>query len=154
MTPQQTPLNFLVDIKEAGQEFVYMVSAGDNNLSTIGFTHLDRDQVYTETLRQVFDILTPRFQDFMLETNCLPDWHYYVKSDVIRSNRDVENVVRKCVQKMAVHVWTILHDNGFFTKKGTFELINASYDSIYFRVHFEESMDSIYHQPTPGSPYV
>lgn len=123
-----------VDIGDAGRIFMSSLQQGPNLLLGANFSSNDLTQIYTETVRQVFDIITPNFQDFSLELQCLPNWDYLINGQLILANLMAANALRESIKLLGMSIWMTLQTDLFFSQPMTFIIERVTIDAVLLRI--------------------
>lgn len=123
---------FVVDISHLTRNFLLEIQTGAESLLGAGFTQEVITQIFHESTRQVFDILTPDFSEFSLEIQTAPDWQYIINASVIMANPVLESGLRGAIQRYGLGLWLTLSAQKFFTQPKVFVLQNVDIDCVCF----------------------
>lgn len=134
MTPRhaQPAMAFVVDVSHLARSFLNDVQTGAESLLGAGFPQTVITQIFHESTRQVFDILTPDFHEFSMEVQTTPDWQYIVNAEQIMQNPALESGLRGAIQRYGLGMWMTLSTQGFFKQPRVFVLQNVDINTVYF----------------------
>ena len=126
---------FAVDVSFFGRQFLSEIQMGPQSLGILGLDHVAIDQVFQESVRQVFDILSPDFQDFTEQLMFLPDWKYFMHADKILSSSNTQTALQESIKRLGLGIWLLLYTAGFFLQPRIFVLQNVNQNLLYFWTH-------------------
>lgn len=126
---------FVLDISFFGRQFLTEVQVGPYSLTELGLSHVAIDQIFQESVRQIFDLISPDFQSFTEDLMTMPDWKYFMGSDKLLSNTNSQNALRESIKRLGLGIWLALFTSGFFSQPKILILQSVSQNLLYFWAH-------------------
>ncbi len=123
---------FVVDISTFSRQFLSDIQTGSNALLNNGFDQTVITQIFQESVRQIFSLLTPDFAEFSMEIQTAPDWQYMMRADEIMSIPELEQGLRGAIQRFGMGIWLTLNSMKFFTQPRVFVLQAVDLHTVCF----------------------
>lgn len=71
-------------------------------------------QIYQESLRQLFDSMSPDFQDYTLNLLTLPMYDRFVRASALFGDQTVQAMFREALKEFGISIYFVLMEHGLF----------------------------------------
>lgn len=123
---------FVVDISIFSRQFLSDIQTGSSALLSHGFDQTVITQIFQESARQIFTLLTPDFAEFSMEIQTAPDWQYMMRAEDIMSVPELEQGLRGAIHRFGMGIWLTLKSMGFFNQPRVFVIQSIDLQTVCF----------------------
>lgn len=134
---------FVVDISTFSRQFLSDIQTGSNALLNNGFDQTVITQIFQESARQIFCLLTPDFAEFSMEIQTAPDWQYMMRADEIMAVPELEQGLKGAIQRFGIGIWLTLNNMRFFAQPRVFVLQSVDLQTVCFIAYEDQHGSTI-----------
>ncbi len=126
------PQAFAIDVSMHNRQFLNDAQVGPYSLFALGLDASTVNQIFQESIRQIFDIMTPDFREFAVDLLTLPDFALFTGCHVITPNQMAVNALRESIKRLGMGIWMTLQTEGFFSQPRILIFEHANLNMLQF----------------------
>lgn len=86
--------------------------------------------IYQECFREIFDVITPDFNDFVADLADLPEFERLTLEPFFRHDVALRDRFKACVVELGVGLYFCLRENGYFSSTEYYLLDHVTFDYL------------------------